>query len=280
MRLEKERGLGMKQTLARTVLLPFLLAACATTGNPKDPLEPLNRQVFAFNDTVDTYALQPVARGYVKVVPTFVRTGVGNVFSNLEDALIGVNNLLQGKPTRALGDLGRLVLNSSIGLFGVFDVATPFGLEKHDEDFGQTLGAWGFGSGPYFVLPFLGPSSLRDTSNLGALFLDPTSSISRIPVRNSVKGLRLIDARAQLLEAGQALEEAALDKYVFMRDFYLQRRESQVYDGNPPRQRERFEDEEPLDESSSEAPIVEPSAPSSAQTGDAAPDRAEVISPE
>ena len=270
----------MRLALIGAVLVGFVLSGCATTGNPKDPLEPLNRQVFAFNDTVDTYALQPVARGYVKIVPTFVRTGVGNVFSNLDDALIGVNNLLQGKPVRALGDLGRLVLNSSIGLFGVFDVATPFGLEKHDEDFGQTLGTWGIGSGPYLVLPFLGPSSLRDTSNLGALFLDPTSSISRIPVRNSVKGLKLIDARAQLLEAGQILDEAALDKYVFMRDFYLQRRQSQVYDGNPPRQIENFEDEESLEEPSSEAPIVPQSDPSSAQSGDVAPENAEVISPE
>jgi len=220
-------------------VLAVMFSACATTGgNPQDPLEPLNRKIFAFNDAVDTYAIQPVARGYVAITPVQVRTGIGNVFSNLEDAWIGVNDLLQGKATDALSDVGRLLLNSTAGLLGVFDVATDVGLEKHDEDLGQTLGVWGVGPGPYLVLPLLGPSSVRDTSNLVSSFIDPINLVERIPVRNSIKALKIIDARAQLLNAGQALDEAALDKYLFMRDFYLKRRQSQIYDGNPPREKD------------------------------------------
>ena len=259
----------MRYAVIVAVLMGLMLSGCATTGNPKDPLEPLNRKVFAFNDAVDTYALQPVARGYVTIVPQFLRTGVSNVFSNLDDALIGANNLFQGKPGNAVSDFGRLLLNSTVGFLGVFDVATPIGLEKHEEDIGQTLGVWGFGNGPYLVLPLLGPSSLRDTSNLAAAYwLDPVNSIDRVAVRNSVKGLRLVDGRAQVLDAGQVLEEASLDKYAFMRDFYLQRRRSLVHDGRPPREKDEIEDEGGLDAPATPgdfAPVIESSSPASSE---------------
>lgn len=259
----------MRYVAIVAVLAGLLLSGCATTGNPKDPLESLNRKVFALNDAVDTYALQPVARGYVAVMPAFLRTSVSNVFSNIDDALIGANNLLQGKPGNAMSDFGRLLLNSTVGFLGVFDVATPVGLEKHEEDLGQTLGVWGFGDGPYLVLPLLGPSSLRDTSNLAtAYWLDPVNSIDRVAVRNSVKGLRLIDGRAQLLDAGQVLEEASLDKYTFMRDFYLQRRRSLIHDGRPPREKDEFEDEGGLEAPATQtdaAPVIESSSPAPAE---------------
>jgi len=218
------------------LLLALLLSACASTGNPKDPLEPLNRKVFAFNDAVDNYALQPVAKGYVAATPLPVRTGVNNFFSNLEDAWNGFNNLLQGKPGNAASDVGRLLINSTVGILGLFDVASEVGLEKHDEDLGQTLGVWGVGPGPYLVLPLMGPSTLRDTANFASTLVDPVGAVERVATRNVARSVKLVDTRAQLLNAGRALDEAALDKYSFMRDFYLKRRRSQIFDGRPPKE--------------------------------------------
>ncbi|HEX5125299.1 MAG TPA: VacJ family lipoprotein [Rhodocyclaceae bacterium] len=215
-----------------------ILAGCATSDrrNPKDPLEPLNRKVFAFNDELDTHVLRPIATGYVNVTPLPARVGTSNFFGNLEDVWIGVNNLLQGKPGDAASDAGRFLVNSTVGILGFFDVASELGIEKHDEDFGQTLGRWGVGNGPYLVLPFFGPRTLRDT---GGLIVDsyasPLGAIQDIPVRNSVRGLKVVNDRANLLGAETTLTEAALDKYSFVRDFYLKHRQSQILDGKRPK---------------------------------------------
>lgn len=214
----------------------LLLSACAGT-NPRDPMEGFNRGVFAFNEGVDKVILKPVAQGYVAVAPVPVRTGVGNFFANVEDALIAVNNLLQGKVPDAASDVSRLVINSTLGILGLFDVASEMGLEKHNEDFGQTLGRWGVGTGAYVVLPLFGPRDVRDTVGLVAnRSLDPVGRIYPVNVRNSLSGTRFISDRAELLPADQAIEEASLgDKYGYIRDTYLQRREYLVYDGKPPR---------------------------------------------
>ena len=226
-----------------TALLPacvaaLLLAGCATTGanDPRDPWEGMNRKTFAFNEKLDEAVLKPVAQGYQKVVPAPAREGVNNFFANLEDIGTSLNNFLQGKPKEGLSDAGRFVINSTLGIFGLWDVASPMGLEKHDEDFGQTLGRWGVRSGPYLVLPLLGPSSARDAP---ARIVDPSWYYSTYIDPESVywglRGLDIVRTRANLLSAESVLQQAALDKYTFIRDAWLQRRRSQVYDGRPPR---------------------------------------------
>lgn len=224
---------------ALALLLALGLSACAATGgHPKDPLEPLNRATFSFNETADRYVMRPVAQVY-DLAPLPVKVGIGNFFGNLGDFWIGVNNLLQGKFVDGLSDGGRLLINSTIGIFGIFDIATEMGLEKHDEDLGQTLGSWGVGDGPYLVLPLLGPSNLRDTVGLaGDLTIDPVWAIEDMGVRNRTSALRFINRRAQLLGADTTADQAALDKYGYMRSFYIQYRRSQVYDGRPPREKD------------------------------------------
>ena len=218
-----------------------VLGGCASTGDPRDPLEPLNRGIYQFNDGVDTMLLKPAAEVYQGVVPSLVRTGVSNVFANLNDVIVALNNLLQGKFTTALSDAGRVLVNTTVGLLGIFDVATPAGLEKHDEDFGQTLGWWGIGDGPYLVLPFLGASNVRDTvGRVGDYKTDPVTYIDPTRDRNIVQGLRLVARRADLLSASRILAVAAIDEYEFVRDAYLQRRRNLIHDGNPPR--EKFDD--------------------------------------
>lgn len=225
------------QTVLLAGLAAVLLAGCATSGNPKDPIEGFNRAMYGFNEAIDTAILKPVAKGYDAVLPTPVRTGVTNFFGNIADFFIGVNNLLQGKPAEAASDLGRVLINSTIGLLGVIDWASDMGLEKHDEDFGQTFGRWGVGDGAYVVLPFFGPRTVRDTVGLVLdVKTDPVRQIDHIPTRNTLMALRIIDNRADLLPADKVIEEAALDKYAYIRDGYLQRRRSLIYDGNPPRE--------------------------------------------
>ncbi|HUP97647.1 MAG TPA: VacJ family lipoprotein [Usitatibacter sp.] len=225
--------------LAALFFAALLLGGCATTAENRDPWEGLNRKTFAFNETLDAAVLKPVAQGYVKVVPAFAREGVSNFFDNLEDLGTGLNQFLQGKPRDGAGDLGRFAVNSVLGVFGLWDIATPLGLEKHYEDFGQTLGVWGVQSGPYLVLPLLGPSSARDAP---AKIVDPSWYYSDYVRPESIYwGLWALDkirVRAGLLQAESTLEAAALDKYTFIRDAWLQRRRSQVYDGNPPRLKE------------------------------------------
>ena len=213
----------------------LLLGGCAAGPHPKDPWESWNRNVYEFNQVVDKVALKPAAKGYRKVVPPPVRGGVTNFFGNFRDVTSAVNNLLQFKLGNALSDVGRVLVNSTVGLFGVFDIATPLGLEKHDEDFGQTLGYWGVASGPYVVLPFLGPSTVRDSAGLvGDYFTDPEFYIFEDDALGwGVFGLRIVNLRANLLAAERVLDEAAIDRYAFLRDAYLQRRLSQIHDGNP-----------------------------------------------
>jgi phospholipid-binding lipoprotein MlaA len=205
------------------------LAGCATTNNPNDPLEGFNRAMFSFNDTVDRAAVKPVAQAYEKVLPSFVQTGIGNFFGNLGDLWTMVNQLLQGNGADGASDFMRVAVNSTFGLGGLLDVSTEARLPKHKADFGQTLGVWGVGAGPYVVLPVLGPSTVRDTV---ALPVDAYGDVWRYkrPVgwRNVGYGVRLIDRRAQLLNAGDLLDDAALDKYQFVRDAYMQRRQSQI----------------------------------------------------
>lgn len=216
----------------------LVLTGCAsTTSNPQDPLEGYNRAVFSFNDAVDRTVLKPTATAYKNVTPGFVQTGVGNFFGNLSDAWSAVNNLLQGKGQAGMGDVTRVAVNSTFGIFGLLDIASEAGIPKHNEDFGQTLGMWGVPSGPYLMLPLLGPSTVRDTSALPLDFAgDPWSYKQPVNWRNVGSFVRVVDKRASLLDATNLLEDAALDRYEFIRDGYLQRRQSQVYDGNVPEQ--------------------------------------------
>jgi phospholipid-binding lipoprotein MlaA len=208
------------------------LAGCATPSNPQDPLEKFNRATFAFNDAVDRVALKPAATAYKKVLPGFVQTGVSNFFGNLSDVWSSANNLMQGKGEEGATDFMRFAINSTFGIAGVLDIASEAGLQKHNEDFGQTLGVWGIPSGPYLMLPLLGPSTIRDTAALPAdLWADPWSYTTPVNVRNIGIGVRAIDQRASVLEASNLFEEAALDRYEFIRDGYLQRRQSRVFDG-------------------------------------------------
>jgi phospholipid-binding lipoprotein MlaA len=244
-------GIHLRRVTVSTMLaLQMLVLTGCANMNPRDPLEPYNRVVYAFNDAVDRNVLKPVSEGYKFVVPRVVRIGVRNFFANLEDLWIGTNNLLQLKVGDALSDLMRVVLNTTFGIGGLYDVASDAGLEKHNEDFGQTLGWWGLPSGPYFVIPLLGPSTFRDTPAqvVDAIASPFGSAVSAIDAR-SVEGIRygiwalnIINRRADALEATTLIDQAALDRYAFTRDAFLQRRRSLVYDGYPPREKEPDEE--------------------------------------
>ncbi|MBR0568314.1 VacJ family lipoprotein [Azoarcus sp. L1K30] len=231
---------------ARTVLLAaFVLvlgSGCATTAsNPQDPLEGYNRAMFSFNEGVDKVLIKPAAQAYETVLPSPVRTGVSNVFGNLGDPWVGLNNLLQGKFADALSDMMRFLFNSTFGFVGWVDIASEMGFPKHDEDFGQTLGRWGVGEGAYVVLPILGPRTLRDAAALPAdMAGDIVNGVGDIPTRNTLTGLRIVNTRANLLGIDKTLSEGTLDKYSYVRDFYLEQRRYKVFDGNPPRVYEDF----------------------------------------
>ncbi|WP_338846186.1 VacJ family lipoprotein [Massilia sp. W12] len=208
------------------------LSACATGSNPRDPLEGFNRAMFNFNDALDRAAIKPAATVYQQVTPQPVQTGVGNFFGNIGDVWTMVNQFLQGKVKHGLNDMMRVAVNSTLGLGGLLDIASEAGLSKHKEDFGQTLGVWGIKSGPYLVLPVFGPSTFRDSLAFGAdLAADPWRQVKPRYQRNSGTALRLLDQRASLLDAGNLMEEAALDRYEFVRDAYLQRRASMIEQG-------------------------------------------------
>lgn len=234
----------------RVILAAASLAAlsgCATTSapDPRDPFEPVNRAVFTFNDKVDQYAIKPVAEGYVAVTPEVLRSGIRNFFANLRDPWIGINNILQGKVEEGLSDFFRFITNSTFGIAGFGDIASDMGMQKHNEDFGQTLGRWGLESGPYIVLPILGPSTARDTVGWIAdgyaympFWVPRTMDWNhRVAWRNGLTILDTINVRANLLGTTGLLEDAALDRYTFVRDAFLQRRRSQIWDGNPPPER-------------------------------------------
>jgi len=220
----------------------LVLGGCATVqqarggpGQKLDPWENWNRKVFAFNEGLDTYVLKPVATAYSNVVPQPVRRGVDNFFANAADAWSAINNILQGKGQAAFEDVVRVTTNSFFGIGGIFDVASEIGIERHKEDFGQTLGRWGFGPGAYVVWPLIGPSSVRESI---ALPLDRTASPALYLNNGSwqfgIVGLQIINTRAKLLGASQVIDDIALDKYSFIRDAYLQRRRSLVFDGDAP----------------------------------------------
>ena len=235
------------------IVLAVLLGGCATApdGDPRDPWEGFNRGVYKFNEVVDDAVARPVATAYRDVVPGAVRDRVRNFFSNIGDVFIGVNNALQGKFVASMEDLMRVAVNSTFGLLGIHDVASDMGIEKHSEDFGQTFGWWGIGDGPYLVLPILGSSTLRDgIGTVPDLWLDPLGEVRPINLRNSLVVLRLTGTRADLLDASRILEQAALDKYVFQRDAYLQRRRSLVYDGRPPREPREPDEDKPVNRES------------------------------
>ena len=233
----------LKQLLI--VGLATLVLGCASIPagvepSPHDPWEPFNRSVFEFNEGLDAYLLKHVVAGYRFILQEFVRDGIYNFFSNYNDIYTALQNLLQGKPDYAFNDFMRVVVNTTFGLGGLIDMATPGGLPKHKEDWGQTFGVWGIPSGPYVVLPFFGPSNVRDTFGTVAdiesdyLF----SYVKDIGLRNSITGLRVVNARNTYFEAGDLIDGAAIDKYSFMRDAYIQRREYQINEGR--------EDREPL----------------------------------
>lgn len=208
--------------------------------SPDDPWEPFNRSVFEFNEGLDAYLLKPVVAGYRFILPEFVRDGIYNFFSNYNDIYTALYNLLQGKPGYAFNDFMRVAVNTTMGLGGLLDLATPGGLEKHKEDWGQTFGVWGVPAGPYVVLPFFGPSNVRDTfgtvADLESDYL--FKYVKDVGLRNSITGLRVVNARNTYYEAGDLLDGAAIDKYSFMRDAYIQRRQYQINEGR--------EDEEPV----------------------------------
>jgi phospholipid-binding lipoprotein MlaA len=223
------------------VAVAVLLSGCATTkaylgpsansADPRDPFEGFNRAMFSFNDTLDRVALKPAAQAYQTVLPSFVQTGIGNFFSNIGDVWNAVNNLLQGKFGDGLTDVMRVAVNSTFGLGGLLDIGSEAGMPKHKEDFGQTLGTWGVKSGPYVVLPLFGSSTLRDALATPVDFKgDLWSYKTPVKYRNIGTAVRLVDKRASVLDAGNLIEEASLDKYVFVRDAYLQRRAAEIGD--------------------------------------------------
>lgn len=221
--------------VAGVVLLACHGCATAPSMDPRDPIEGFNRGVFTFNEGLDQAVFKPAATIYRDVTPVLVRRGVGNFLSNLDDAWSFVNNLLQFKGRKAVDNFFRFGVNSTMGLFGVLDVASEMQIERHSEDFGQTLGRWGVGPGPYLVLPFFGPSTFRDAIALPVdMGGDIVSHTSHIPTRNTLRVINVLDTRAALLGVTSALDEVALDKYSFARDAFLQRRRNAVYDGDPP----------------------------------------------
>lgn len=220
-------------TKVKTKALATLEKVSETTGignNPDDPLEGFNRSMFSFNESVDASVIKPVAQAYQTVTPNIVKTAVGNFFSNAGDVWTAVNNVLQGNFADGANDFMRFAINTTVGIGGLIDVATAGGMPKHQADFGQTLGVWGVPAGPYVVLPILGPSTLRDTVATPIDFKgDLLYSRGSVAFRNTTSVLRIVDKRAAALDAVNLIEEAALDKYVFIRGAYLQRRESQIH---------------------------------------------------
>lgn len=224
------------------ILLCLMLGACSTAQHVSDPFEPFNRTVYAFNETVDRAVVKPVARGYDKVMPPPGKRMVNNFFSNLDDVLVTFNDLLQFKFRQAASDGSRVIFNSTFGLLGLFEVTTR--LEKHNEDFGQTLRYWGVPSGPYIMLPILGPSTLTDSAGLYTdSYVSVTRNIDDVPTRNTLYIVNGINTRVNMLDSEKVLDNA-LDRYSFLRDAYLMRRINLTHDGNPPRpDYEEFDEE-------------------------------------
>ncbi len=230
-------NITIKFIARRAVFLPAIIGFCLISGcasgptaNPTDPLEPFNRSMYSFNEGVDKAVLKPVAQGYRAVVPQPVRAGVHNFFSNLQDLWSSINGVLQLRPVVATDNFMRFSVNTLFGLGGVLDVAEELGIQRHPEDFGKTLGRWGVPSGAYLVFPLFGPTTLRDSATIVLENkYDAISSIDRARIRNAATVVRVIDTRTNLLRLTDLLDEAALDKYSFTRDAFLQRRRAEIY---------------------------------------------------
>lgn len=224
------RGIALALAGAAT-----MLAGCALGPTKEDPFEPFNRSMYEVHQVVDGNVVKPIAQGYVKVVPELVRTGVSNFFGNLDDLFTGINNVLEGRGDQAGDDFGRVLLNSTFGLGGIFDLASMMGINKDKKDFGITFGKWGAPPGPYLFIPLFGPTTVRDgTGALVRLFIGPVGFIPDVPVRNAIYGVGYVDARTQALDAESVLDTAAIDRYRFLRNAYLKNRLYQIYDGKPP----------------------------------------------
>ena len=266
----------MKKPVLFSLLM--LTAGCSTIPSgkvdPRDPWERLNRTTFQVNESLDRYFAKPVAKGYVKIMPRVVRAGVSNFFNNLETVPTIVNDTLQGKFRQAGHDSARFLLNSTLGLAGLFDPASAAGIESNDEDLGQTLGKWGVKPGPYVVLPILGPSSVRDAFARAAdTYMEPVAYLSDESTRYIIRGVDLLDRRANLLELDAQLERS-FDRYAFIRNAWIQRREYQVKDGNVEDQSLELEQEfmdSPPEEDPAAAPSAEPSTETPPPAGPAAP---------
>ena len=230
------RMLAVRGTLRGAVLACALaLAGCAVGPTKEDPYEPFNRAMYSVHEAVDGTVLKPVAQGYVAIIPEPIRNAVSNIFGNINDLFSGINELLQGNANRAGDDFGRVLLNSSFGLGGIFDLASMMGIPKIPNDFGITFGKWGFPQGPYLFIPGFGPTTVRDgTGWVVRLYIGPVGYIPDMPVRNSLYGLGYVDLRASALPAESVIDAAAIDRYRFIRNAYLRARQYQVYDGKPP----------------------------------------------
>ena len=215
-----------------------LLAGCAAVPSKVDPFEPMNRALFEVHEVADKVVMKPIIDVYTAVVPKLVRTGVSNFFNNIDDLFSGVNALLQGKPEKAGNDFGRILVNTFV-MGGIFDVASDLGIERGDEDFGQTFGVWGFPQGPFLFVPIIGPTTVRDgTGLLVRIYAGPVGFIPDVPLRNSLYGVGAVDIRAQATDAMSIVDTASLDKYLFIRNAYLQRRRYLLYDGKVPPDKE------------------------------------------
>jgi phospholipid-binding lipoprotein MlaA len=234
--------------LAATLALGACAASENSTRTETDPWEPLNRGLYRFNDGIDRFLLRPIAGGYRKITPSFIRHGVSNFSDNLTTPRSAVNNFLQGKPKRGLSDVTRFLFNSTIGIVGLFDIASRGGLEVYNEDFGQTLAVWGVPDGPFVFLPLMGPRTLRDAVALPIDILsDPLIHYDNASVRDKLYILRVIDLRSRLFVAERFLEDSK-DKYLTIRESYLQNRRYQIYDGDPPDEDDFYDDFEDFEE--------------------------------
>lgn len=258
-------------TTSIIISLALVTSGCATTGD-KDPYEGYNRAVYKFNDVADKAVIKPIAGAYKAVTPPPIKTGVSNFFSNIGTLITAINDLLQLKLSKAMTDLGRFAINTTVGIGGLIDVASMDGIPKNHEDFGQTLAYWGVGDGGYFVLPFFGPSTLRDTTGLvvDTYAFDPVSYMDDVRTRNQTRLFRGLDTRVNLLQSSDLIDDAALDPYAFMRDAYLQHRKLEIEDG-------AGQSEFPQEEGADATPVA-PTQSEAAPVKDA-PTSAEVVTP-
>ena len=235
-----------------------MLAGCALGPTKEDPFEPFNRSMYEVHQVVDGNVVKPLVEAYVKAVPELIRTGVSNFAGNIDDLFTGINNVLEGNGQQAGDDFGRVLLNSTFGIVGIFDLASMMGINKDKKDFGITFGKWGVPPGPYLFIPLFGPTTVRDGTGtlVRVLLVSPIGYIPDVPLRNSLYGVGYVDARAQALNAESVLNTAAIDRYRFLRNAYLKNRLYQIYDGKPPPE---ADDEEAPTAPATAAPAPTPS---------------------